>query len=388
MLRILRKIIEILDGTPAVYGKKQRGQSMVELALVSPLLIFVLAGMVEIGWFARNYMILLEVTRVGGRTGAVQQNELGPLAWDDNGSIVPSRLGDRSFADVFPDFTTANDWATVYRQCTVQEGVYIGFYNFLACIMQRSLDPLLFGTADRIAAGDMHEGQTAPDDIVISAFAIQTVDPAEIPNTGAWAAIRSDIAWPLGEAAGPQGIVVGRWPDNANECHYDQGGAPYDAGNPGGNGVDGRDPFDWIQEGARTLNPTYSSLPADQLEDRHYLELEEPDSGTREEQRGFSWFGTHQIEGTGCYGSEWNISDVENLINLQHFNLDTTQRAYVPSQGLILVEMWWQHKSLSQFVGLAPVISPVFAMLGEDTIINVWAAFPLPQVEPRIDFSH
>jgi hypothetical protein len=343
--------------------------------------------MVEIGWFARNYMILLEVTRVGARTGAVQQNELSPVQWDEQASIHASRLGERNYEDVFPDMEI-EVWEATYRNCDVSNPiVYIGFYNFLTCIMQRSLDPLVFGTKPRRDLGMLDEGELAPDDMVISAFAIQTVDPDEIPSTGPWALLRADIDWPLGESAGPQGIVVGRWPATANECHYNESGAPYDTGTPGGNGKDGRDPFDWITEGARTLHPSNNTIPLAELEGRHYLEVEEPDSGVREEQRGFAWFGQHQIEGTGCYGSEWDVDEVESFIYLQNFNLNTSQRAFVPNQGLILVEMWWRHEAISQFVGLSPVISPVFAMLGEDTVIEVWAAFPLPQVEPRFDFT-
>ncbi len=387
MLRVLRKIIEILDGTPAVYGKQQRGQSMVELALVSPLLIFVLAGMVEIGWFARNYMILLEVTRVGARTATVQEGDLSPLQWDNAGSILPGNYDNPSFEDTFPepdfnaDYRTVG-WPATFRNCNAAAGssAEFGFYNFVACIMQRSLDPLPFGRKQRDAGPD----DIIPDDIVISAFAVQTVDPAQIPNTGAWGPIRSDMQWPLGESAGPQGIVVGRWPTNANECHYNASGGNF-PGDTNDDGLDGRDPFDWIKDQGRDLSP---AAPSGATDDRYYLEIAEPDSGTREKQRGFAWNGVHQIEGTSCYGSEWGIRDVENLINLQHFNLDTSHRSYVPSQGLVLVEMWWQHETISQFVGLAPVISPVFAILGEDTTIYVWAAFPLPQVEPRIDFSH
>ena len=111
------------------------------------------------------------------------------------------------------------------------------------------------------------------------------------------------------------------------------------------------------------------------------------DNTIRENQRGFNWNGNHKIEGTDCYGSEWDISEVEQLINLQQFNLNNSERLYVPSQGIVLVEMWWTHQTLSQFLGLAPVISPVFAILGTDTVIYTWAAFPLPQVEPRIDFD-
>jgi hypothetical protein len=256
----------------------------------------------------------------------------------------------------------------------------IGFYNFVSCIMLRSVDPLPFGRQARGITDDT----VIPDDIVVSAFAIQTVDPAEVQPLGS--AIYTDIEWPLGETGGPQAIVVGRWPTNANECHFDGTGGAY----PGDadDGLDGRDPFDWIKDdGNRTVHPAHATTPTNELEERHYLEVGEPDAGVREKQRGFAWNGIHQIEGTGCYGSEWDIGEIQNLINLQNFNLDNDHRAYVPSQGMILVEMWWQHESISQFVGLAPVISPVFAILGADTTLYVWAAFPLPQVEPRIDFT-
>mgnify|MGYP001220237202 CR=1 FL=1 len=39
MHRLMKKILEILDGTPAEYGIRSRGQSMAELALVTPILI-------------------------------------------------------------------------------------------------------------------------------------------------------------------------------------------------------------------------------------------------------------------------------------------------------------------------------------------------------------
>ena len=378
MRKFIKKVLEILDGTPAVYGKKQRGQSLVELALISPLLVIMLAGMVEIGWFARNYLILLEVTRVGARTGAVQQNELGPLAWDNRGSVIPSGLTEEEFINFLHQ----------YRSCNPNDpSVYIGFYNFLACVMLRSLDPLPFGRDQRIELGALPT-DTFPDDIVISAFAVQAVDPED----SIWGSPPSKVPigdvkyWPLGVDGGPQALVVGRWPTNANECHVRENGTFYDGGNNAGDGVDGRDPFDWITEHGYTLNPANRTLPLNELESRHYLEVDELDSTVPERQRGFAWLGAHKIAGTGCYGSEWDLREVENLINLNNFELDLDQRRYVPSQGLILVEMWWKHETLSQFIGLAPVISPVFAILGTDTVVTVWAAFPLPQVEPRIAF--
>lgn len=80
MRMLLLKIVRLLDGTPAVYGKRQSGQSVVELALITPILIILLAGLIEIGWFANNYLTLLDVTRAGARRGAVLQDQKSPCS--------------------------------------------------------------------------------------------------------------------------------------------------------------------------------------------------------------------------------------------------------------------------------------------------------------------
>src|SRR5690606_33464564 len=193
MRKFLRKVIEILDGTPAVYGKKQRGQSVLELALVSPLLVILLAGLVEIGWFARNYMILLEVTRVGARTATVQQNELSPLQWSNEGSVLPSMDDNYPDTGTFPNVPTdPADWAVKWRLCDVNNpSTEIGFYNFVGCVMLRSMNPLPFGREQRIQRGEDPDG-TFLDDMVISAFAIQAVEPSQIPS----GVDPTDIDWP------------------------------------------------------------------------------------------------------------------------------------------------------------------------------------------------
>ncbi|MBK8031963.1 MAG: hypothetical protein IPK17_21275 [Chloroflexi bacterium] len=49
-----------------------------------------------------------------------------------------------------------------------------------------------------------------------------------------------------------------------------------------------------------------------------------------------------------------------------------------------MVEMFWQHRLLLNI----PVLSPVFVAIGsERATISVWAAFPLPAVEPFISFD-
>jgi hypothetical protein len=67
-----------------------------------------------------------------------------------------------------------------------------------------------------------------------------------------------------------------------------------------------------------------------------------------------------------------------------------SQRSTLPSEGLILVEMFWQHSLLLR----NPVFNPVFNILndpnnpnGGGTVISVWAAFPLPTTEPRIKYA-
>src|SRR5690349_11950270 len=94
MQSVPKKIFQILDGTPAVYGQYSRGQSLAELALVTPILIVLLMGLAEIGWFANNYLILLETTRVGARYGAVQTGDTAPTSWDNAVSLLPDLQSD------------------------------------------------------------------------------------------------------------------------------------------------------------------------------------------------------------------------------------------------------------------------------------------------------
>ena len=52
------------------------------------------------------------------------------------------------------------------------------------------------------------------------------------------------------------------------------------------------------------------------------------------------------------------------------------KQSYLPSQGLILVEIYWEHEMLLKI----PLLSPVFTAVGNadgKMVINVWAAFPL-----------
>ncbi|MEP7290757.1 MAG: TadE/TadG family type IV pilus assembly protein [Chloroflexota bacterium] len=404
MKKLLVKIIQLLDGTPAVYGKRQAGQSVVELALLTPILIILLAGLVEIGWFANNYLTLLDVTRAGARRGAVLQDQSSPLFWDNTFSYVPTSL----LADVLPDGTDetlfqmpqtlvngtdiqrffyrwypvsatdggpAGSWGDT---CLTYDPVTTTrfdrkFYNEVTCTMITTMDPLALNPDNDI------------DDIVVSGFAMQLVDPTANPDPS--------IPWlsPYYDLTSPQMVVAGRYPTNANECDVRRNtNDPDDPLDDTASLIpmEPRDPFDINEQnlfsGSGTRDVTGVSGAV-------FTEIfgSDPIAGSvanAEKQVGFSLFGNHKIAGTYCVGSEWTMQRIEALMNLQTFGLaDNSEKNSLPSQGVVIAEIYWEHEMLLKI----PVLSPVFTVVGNadgKMVINVWAAFPLSSVEPHIIF--
>ncbi|MCC6612154.1 MAG: pilus assembly protein [Anaerolineae bacterium] len=384
MRKLVLKIIQLLDGTPAVYGKRQRGQSLVEMALITPILIIMLMGMVEIGWFANNYLTLLDVTRAGARHGAVLQDQYSPLVWDNAASYVPAQwFGVGASTNHYDDqgLTLADtsilalpytgDAATQTAQSNARGGqrgcnlpVESQFYREVACVMMASMEPLAFDSDNNI------------DDLIISGFSIARITDAS--GSIITDALRNSI----NPTANTLNVVVGRYPTNANEC---------DVRNVGTGEVPvfqvqarERDPFDINSNNVRDLRPGETGGPAGTTV---FNELEGRDNiaasvSTAEKQVGFAMFGQHWIPGTGCTGSNWKVSDIERLINLPNYQLtDEQRRSQLPFQGLILVEIYWEHEMLLKFPVFNPVVS---AFSGDETpTISVWAVFPMPSVEPN-----
>ena len=390
MRTLLVKIIQILDGTPAVYGQRQKGQSVVELALVTPILIILLAGLVEIGWFANNYLTLLDVSRAGARRGTVLQDQQSPLFWDNNGSRLSrdqlpiSPLNDPYYTDL--DMPAGETEATrnQYRWSPTNVSACADpsnrmFYNEVICTMIASLDPLDLNPENGI------------DDIIVSGFSLANVD-ASIQSR--WLGVRGTHPRPVDDDI-PQLVVAGRYPTNANECDVLWDGV----GTPTVTALEPRDPFDFNYSGGRDLNDADTAVSFDGTNDFTELDGFDPVGATwqsAEKQRGFSLFGNHRIPGTACTGSAWSMADMEALMNLQQFPVPVPPsdpnyrtalietRRLIPPQGVVLVELFWQHELLLRF----PLLAPVYTALGsERTTISVWAAFPLPSVEPYIEFD-
>jgi hypothetical protein len=405
MRKLINTIIQILDGTPTVYGKGQlsRGQSVAELALVTPILIVLLMGLAEIGWFANNYLILLETTRVGARYGTVQNGDTSPLSWDtDTTSLLSlSSYAPEPFPNSDPD---VKDFQIRSRNCDIiaspDTPQYKGFFNLLACIMLQSMDPLPFRSPEydyNIIPPLKKKAGNAIDDIVVSAFALQTINPADVPTAPEnW---KATLTTPIGtipttfDATVPsnyaQTVVVGRWPKNTNQCTYDVSGNPKQLE---------RNPFDYLQNGKRdfiTGDKRNPPLPAT-TDNILYYELSDftpfkaGTASTYQGQRGYAWTGAHIVSGTGnkCVGSEWNLDRIQKLFNVPNYvGLDPAkaqeQRQFLASQGVVLVEMFWKHELLLK----NPVFNPVFIAMGNNTTLSVWAMFPVPAVEPRITFQ-
>jgi hypothetical protein len=283
------------------------------------VLIILVAGTVEVGWFANNYLTLLEVTRVGARQGAILEGDASPLTWDLN----PTLAGQSRYAA-----------AQESRDCDrladeVYGAEWSGYYNLISCLMLRSLRPLEFDPA----AGSQR------DDIVISAFSIALFPTNNPPGQTIPATVPRNTP-----------LVVGRYPGSANECASDT-----------------RDPFDFYNLGSQ--------------DNGERLGL---DAGT-DGFRGYSHTGQHLVTGGGgCVGSEFTVADIQSRFTLPNFGvMGAEERRHLPNQGLVLVEMFWEHTLLLRF----PFFAPLYNMLGERTVIGVWAAFPAPSVEPRVDFT-
>jgi hypothetical protein len=463
MRKIIKRILEILDGTPAVYGKKEKGQSLVEMTTVTPLIIILIVGIVEIGWFANNYLILLEVTRVGARRGALLTGDFRPDRWDNRGSIAWDRM---DLDPNQPNYTPEEENAVVQfrqnvRNCDLvrQDVRFQGFYSLVACQMIQSLDPIRL----RVQVDD-EEDKT--DDIIISVFAIKNIYNAPIAEGGDYDFQDNyNPQVPIDEyEPGFIPVVVGRWPTNANECTVWRS-----LNNPNqiyvGSNFE-RDPFDYINNagpsGGTNLDEDWIQVydPSGTFVGEYWLELgdETPegwrtrgyDDPNEEYFRGFTWTGYRRVEVTDrhrarlgvaageplvvndggtlvpvepyCYGSDWTVYDVQELMYGRGFRMTEAEidemrndprsddyfgrecpevgegqppppseqceevdiAKFHADQGLVLVEIYWRHRLLLDL----PVFSPVFNVFGTDTtIIYVWSAFPMPAMVPNIRYN-
>ncbi len=414
MQQILQTIIRVLDGTPAEYGQRDRGQSVVELALMMPILLVLIAGIVEMGWFTNNYLILLEATRVGAREGTKLTGDGSPLTWergavtlqdeerDSDGNVTRNRVDLDSRDGVFPiNYAVSagdsrlgrgmsNDTSIPGDACS-QGGFIAGFYTVVACQTLLAMAPADQDVSALPAAAPA-PGEDIPNrnDIVVSVFSLNRVAavgspdciggcnnlarPYEENDDGDFrsnAPLVGDGSSGTRAADGAQIMVTGRFPANANEC-----------------GDDSRDPFD-INSNNGMDSWEIDSNRLSVLNTGGILYDDGADVQGGNAFRGFALTG--KWETPGCVGSEWNINRIERVVNLQGGNVTEDQINRLPDrQGLVLVEVFWRHELLLDL----PFYGNIFRILGtsaaddeDQGYIKVWAAFPIPTVGFDLEFD-
>ena len=76
------------------YILNRRGQAIVEMALILPIFIVLLFGMLYLGMAMQNYITVTEAARAGARVAAVGGNDAAVVAAIDNAApnILPAQL--------------------------------------------------------------------------------------------------------------------------------------------------------------------------------------------------------------------------------------------------------------------------------------------------------
>jgi hypothetical protein len=317
-------MIAILDGTPTGV----RGQSLVELTLTLPILMVMLLGLTEIGWYANNYLTLLDVVREAGRAGANATGARDPIeGWSPGEELNYHRLDcDESLLyydkETLPEDHIEDPQGPVGYPTNSPNKYFIGderplgFYDWVACTVIPNMAPLEFNDET--------------DDIVVSVFSYFF--------TGR-------------ETANPRVRIPGRYPVQTNECDGDDPWDPFDT-NHNGTPLDAGEEFDLFDDGADNV-------------------------------RGYVFRGNHELDfetGTPCLGSEFSTQEVESMLNLSNVPLaDRREKLeHVPDYGLVLVEIFWEH---NQLLGL-----PWYNLgpLDEAQVIHVWTFFPVSAAEPDL----
>lgn len=99
--------------------RNEDGQAITEFALVLPILMALLLGIIQFGIIFNNYITLTDATRAGARKAAVSRflNDNGAAAKQ---AVEDSAQGlDQSVLDPTISVTASPDWATNGNQVTV-----------------------------------------------------------------------------------------------------------------------------------------------------------------------------------------------------------------------------------------------------------------------------
>lgn len=276
----LRRLLAVLDGTPT----GTRGQSLVELTLTLPILLVMLMGLTEIGWYANNYLTLLDVVREAGRFGAT----LDPTGWPDGEELKYHRMDCEDLITNFDKrpFEEQLTWPgpdlSAWGYIPGDDERPIGFYDGVACSVIGNMEPLEFNDLT--------------DDIAVSVFQFVVLKRG-LPD----AEVR----------------IVGRLPARANECENDDEYDPFDWNHDGsGSGVD---------EDTARFDSTWDNVRGYVFRGNHQMNFGAP---------------------MDCLGSAFSTAKVEEMLDFNDHPDRARRIDEVANFGLVLVEVFWRHRQL------------------------------------------
>jgi len=395
MRQTLHKIVSILDGQPTGV----RGQSLVEMTITFPLLILMVLSLVEVGFVANNYLILMDVVRAAGRAAVTtnpdstqwpdnetrsynrmdcDQPETGnhhddtyhrlgnanvpgtdPILYDERDNVNPAMPGGGA-SQTGP---RGQHLQASYSYSLIQDGPF-GFFDSVACQVTRGMAPLVLNDDD---------STKSKDDIVVSTVSY------ELMTYGTGITHGDNVKYAAGPGAhhfGTQDFwvtVTNRWP-MANRYCVTNPGQPNQAG-------DGRDPMDFMRDDFNTAwtngGPTLDKVGSygeglyNQATKTYIAgSLATGTQGVR----GFVFTGNN-MNPDGCYGSRFTVQEIEARLNL---DTNLALNSVMPNGGLVIVEIFWQHHPL--FLG--PIFQGYNGNKLNDPVLWVWGWFPLPNIEP------
>lgn len=441
MRHTFRKISNVLDGKPT--GMK--GQSLVELAITAPILIFMILATAEVGFLANDYLTLMDVVRESARRAVA----LDIRTWPDGEARNQQRMDCDTNKDTFalyigqtqnvPHKSGTNGGKPGDSLPAVFDGLEsaeFGFFDATACFATSILDPLRFDNADDNPATTSLD-ETSVDDIIVSVISYARFDfspPTFVPsNPNSYyvkdyitAAKKAEITAACGNPTSIDCarkaypiIVTGRWPLESRYCKKGADPAQDDM----------RDPFDYHrsdtftkysrflgrntagqpvrvefnipassdgQSDVRDLAPFYTAfgIPVppgprnEEVQNEMYVASSDPNNlrkiiNADQLVRGYTFGGRHRTN-NGCWGSEFTVTEVEELLNRRFpagktSDPNSTVLAGAAQQGgLVIVELHWQYHPW--FVGL------IFQPLGwrNDPILYIYQMFTVSSAEPTV----
>lgn len=90
-------------------ARREEGQTMVEFALVAPLLVLILFAVIQFGVIFNDYIALTDATRMGARKAAVSRFESTPAAVVE--AKVRASATDLDMEKLAVDVTVSPAWA-------------------------------------------------------------------------------------------------------------------------------------------------------------------------------------------------------------------------------------------------------------------------------------